>query len=288
MANLTRRAFLRLAGLAGAASMWPFGESRAVRPGPHRWQPGGSRAARPAPADRRESRYGFFTPDDAVFIEAAVERLIPADEHGPGALRVGVAFFIDRQLAGEWGAGEHLHRMDSWQARIPAQRQQFHGRPVPRSPAELFRKALRGIEADLALHPPTAGMQLAALQAQLRALSIATSLPAPVNHPSGAPVPVAGQSPRQAMSARRQFAQLPAAVQDAYLRSLQDDDKDLNGVPSQVFYETLLSLTIEGFFSDPAYGGNEEVVAQVPGGQGTVRMMRLQVAASDRRRDQPG
>src|SRR4030081_3441401 len=52
--------------------------------------------------------YLFFNPAEAAFIEAAVARLIPKDEAGPGALEAGVPEYIDRQLAGAWGAGERL------------------------------------------------------------------------------------------------------------------------------------------------------------------------------------
>ena len=68
------------------------------------------------------------------------------------------------------------------------------------------------------------------------------------------------------MSARRGFARMPSGEQDAYLKTLQAGGKDLAGVPSQVFFESLLGLTIEGFFSDPVHGGDEEKVARIPNG----------------------
>ena len=43
--------------------------------------------------------YVFFNSHEAAFIEAAVDTLIPADHLGPGALELGVATFIDRQLS---------------------------------------------------------------------------------------------------------------------------------------------------------------------------------------------
>jgi gluconate 2-dehydrogenase gamma chain len=57
------------------------------------------------------------------------------------------------------------------------------------------------------------------------------------------------------------FDKLPGAEQDAYLQSLQTGQQSLNGVPAHVFFESLLGLTIEGFFSDPIYGGNKDMVA---------------------------
>jgi gluconate 2-dehydrogenase gamma chain len=57
------------------------------------------------------------------------------------------------------------------------------------------------------------------------------------------------------------FDQLPGQEQDAYLQSLQSGQQSLNGVPAHTFFESLLGLTIEGFFSDPIYGGNKDMVA---------------------------
>jgi len=57
------------------------------------------------------------------------------------------------------------------------------------------------------------------------------------------------------------FDKLAGAEQDAYLQSLQNGKQSLNGVPAHVFFESLLGLTIEGFFSDPIYGGNRDMVA---------------------------
>jgi gluconate 2-dehydrogenase gamma chain len=57
------------------------------------------------------------------------------------------------------------------------------------------------------------------------------------------------------------FDRLPGPEQDAYLQSLQTGQQSLNGVPAQTFFESLLGLTIEGFFSDPIYGGNKDMAA---------------------------
>jgi gluconate 2-dehydrogenase gamma chain len=57
------------------------------------------------------------------------------------------------------------------------------------------------------------------------------------------------------------FDRLPGPEQDAYLQSLQTGRQSLNGVPAQIFFESLLGLTIEGFFSDPIYGGNKDMVS---------------------------
>jgi len=147
--------------------------------------------------------YLFFNPAEAAFVEAALARLIPRDENGPGALEAGVPEYIDRQLAGAWGAGERLYRSGPWHPGTPSQ-----GYQLPFTPAELFRTAIRKINET------NAG-----------------------------------------------FAKLAAQGQDAYLDSLQKGSVDLGGVPSNVFFESLLEATVEGFFCDPAYGGNRDMAA---------------------------
>jgi gluconate 2-dehydrogenase gamma chain len=49
--------------------------------------------------------------------------------------------------------------------------------------------------------------------------------------------------------------------QDDYLKSLEAGGKDLGGVPSEVFFAHLRQCTLEGFFSDPVYGGNRDMVS---------------------------
>ena len=152
--------------------------------------------------------YTFLTSDDAAFIEPAVARLIPSDETGPGALEAGVPTFIDRQLAGPWGAGEQLYRNGPWHTAKPEL-----GYQLQFTPAELFRNALRAVSDDLR------------------------------------------------KSNRSRFGTLAPEEQDAYLRALEKESRDLNGVPSNVFFQSLLEVTIEGYFCDPAYGGNKDMVS---------------------------
>jgi gluconate 2-dehydrogenase gamma chain len=42
---------------------------------------------------------------------------------------------------------------------------------------------------------------------------------------------------------------------------LESGAHDLDGVPSAEFFDMLLKMSIEGFFSDPVYGGNRNMVA---------------------------
>jgi gluconate 2-dehydrogenase gamma chain len=57
------------------------------------------------------------------------------------------------------------------------------------------------------------------------------------------------------------FQEMAPDAQDAYLKSLESNAHDLDGVPSGIFFAILLQMTVEGFFADPAYGGNKDMVA---------------------------
>ena len=57
----------------------------------------------------------FFNPEEFAFIKAAVSRLIPKDEKGPGALEAGVPEFIDRQLQTPYGVGANWYMQGPFQ-----------------------------------------------------------------------------------------------------------------------------------------------------------------------------
>jgi gluconate 2-dehydrogenase gamma chain len=57
----------------------------------------------------------------------------------------------------------------------------------------------------------------------------------------------------------RPFEQRTPQEQDDLLEQLERGDMMLGPIPSAVFFETLLANTIEGYFADPAYGGNRDM-----------------------------
>lgn len=57
------------------------------------------------------------------------------------------------------------------------------------------------------------------------------------------------------------FAAADPSAQTRYLRTLEAGDADLDGMPSAVFFDMLLTMTIEGFFSHPRLGGTRDRVA---------------------------
>jgi gluconate 2-dehydrogenase gamma chain len=82
--------------------------------------------------------YGYLTEQEARFLDAAVARLIPADELGPGAKEAGVTVYIDRQLVSFWGTHGRNYRMGPWRDGTP--QQGFQSRLTPQ---EIYRAGIR-------------------------------------------------------------------------------------------------------------------------------------------------
>ena len=87
--------------------------------------------------------YVFFDAAEARFIEAACQRLIPADSVGGGALGADVPRYLDAQLAGAWGAGTRPYRDGPWQPGTSSD-----ARSLMFEPAALFRSAIRALTRD--------------------------------------------------------------------------------------------------------------------------------------------
>ena len=174
-----------------------------------------------APSAATEGELKFFTAAEAAFIDAAVARLIPADHLGPGAKEAGVTIFLDRQLAGPYGRAERWYMQGPWQDGTKSQ-----GYQSRLSPAELYRVAIKSID----------------------------------------------QHCRQSFSGKT-FAQLSADHQDQVLTEIEKGKLKIEdigphaiaiegakGPHSDTFFAVLMQNTIEGFFSDPIYGGNRDMV----------------------------
>lgn len=59
----------------------------------------------------------------------------------------------------------------------------------------------------------------------------------------------------------KRFAELAAADQDEVLSLLEAGKIELGGIPSATFFQLLWQNTVEGYLSDPLYGGNRDMAA---------------------------
>jgi gluconate 2-dehydrogenase gamma chain len=200
--RISRRRLLTAGAVVGAIPI--VSASAAVVRGEMPWHEG---EADPPQVVPQPAGYRFFTPAEAAFVEAAVARIIPTDDTGPGAIEAGVPVFIDGQLAGEYGRAERWYMQGPWGGGLPTQ-----GYQMRLTPAALYRAAIREIDA----------------------LS---------QREGGAP-----------------FAKRKPVDQDALMLRLDKGEVTLNGVDGRAFFDLLLQNTQEGFWSDPIYGGNRDMV----------------------------
>jgi gluconate 2-dehydrogenase gamma chain len=137
--KVNRRALLKLVGAGAATGVLPLGSASGAEPA-H-----GAHHPTPAPSVAQEDvppAYEFLNGDEAAFIETAVDTLIPADEVGPGALELGVAVFIDRQLNSGYGRGDRLYLQGPFIEGTPEQ-----GYQLRMTPSELIRNGILDVNA---------------------------------------------------------------------------------------------------------------------------------------------
>jgi gluconate 2-dehydrogenase gamma chain len=100
-----------------------------------------ARAAEPA-AEAYVPR--FFTATEWSFINAAVDRLVPADASGPGGIEAGVPEFLDRQLDSPYGYGAFAYMQGPFLKDAPPQL----GYQLSYTPRELYRLGIAAVNAQ--------------------------------------------------------------------------------------------------------------------------------------------
>jgi gluconate 2-dehydrogenase gamma chain len=141
---LDRRRFLlgaSVAGAGGAAAAAAIHDGELGAPpqaftGEIPWQEG----AADSPSGET-GKAGFLTPAERAFVDAATDRLIPPSSVGPSAVEAGVPTFIDRQLAGPFGRGDHYFLGGPWPKGKAEQGYQSRF-----APAQLYRAAIAAID----------------------------------------------------------------------------------------------------------------------------------------------
>jgi gluconate 2-dehydrogenase gamma chain len=193
---LPRRRFLLGAGLAGAtvASGLTGTPAEAQTAAP----------AAPAPAVNPEPEtYLTLTATEVAFLSAMADTIIPADELSPSGTDCGVVTYIDRQLAGAYGAGAKMYRSGPFQRGKPEQ-----GYQLALTPRQYFES---GIAAANAWSRKTHG---------------------------------------------KEFDRLSPAERDAALKAMDEGKVQFEHFSAKAFADRVIAIVMEGFFSDPMYGGN--------------------------------
>jgi len=181
--GLGRRDFLKGAVVGGAAAATTT--VAITPPEPAQAQPAPPAAnlpasSLPASSPAASPGYEFLNLEEAAFVEALVDHMIPADEVSPKGTDLGVNIYIDRALAGGWGKGDRLYMQGPWKLGAPSQ-----GYQLPLTPAQLYRA---GIEATNAHCRKTYGQSFDRIEAAQREEVLVGLSTGKITFDSGLPV----------------------------------------------------------------------------------------------------
>lgn len=191
----SRRIFLKSLGASTAATAAAGLGAASAQP---------SAKAPSGPLDLTLRAYIFLLPDEAAFVEAAVDVFIPKDDVGPGGVEAGVVYYVDQYLAGAFGVASGTNLQGPFSPGTATQ-----GYQLPFTPQQIYRIAIREVDAHC-----------------------------------------------RAAFAGRPFHALLRDERDGVLKRMQQGAMALPTVPARTFLLALHNNTMEGYFADPAYGGN--------------------------------
>ena len=85
---------------------------------------------------------GYFTAAEWSFVNAAVDRLIPADGNGPGGVEAGVPVFLDRQMQLPYGHGAYWYMQGPFHPEVAP----TLGYQMRLAPRDLYRAGIAAID----------------------------------------------------------------------------------------------------------------------------------------------
>jgi gluconate 2-dehydrogenase gamma chain len=236
---LSRRSLLRagaLTGVAAATSAVPLAAvyGSPLAPEDTRFQ--GQTPAQPTQAAAPLGGFVYFNTFQAEIVNAAAGRLIPTDANGPGAIEAGVVYFIDRQLSASYGLVGRRYEHGPYASGAPTQ-----GDQSGMDMRDRYRLGIQGME-DYAQQLYQKGFAQLSTDQQDRVLT---------DMQAGIPTTFDGAS-IQALPSLPGASGTEAAIQNAGAVNV--------GVGAAAFFSLLLQHVIAGFFADPVYGGNQNMI----------------------------
>ena len=192
-----------------------------------------NKKANQAQSQVSQGQQAFLTlnPTEQAIVEAVAETMIPTDSNGPGAKEAGVIYFIDKQLAGDYGNNARMYMQGPFiqpnqtspitvngvtysQGSAPARINSGTGYQYPINLRELWRNGLSFLD-DYA------------------------------NSAYG-----------------NSFSKLTNDQRTSVLTDLWNNKPtNFTGPNPQEFFSEMHNLVMEGFFSDPIWGGNIGLVS---------------------------
>lgn len=237
--SISRRSFLKLAGaslgiaVGTAACDVMQQEEETTRPFD---LPLSNRAQYPdvpGPADLPPpGTLGFFTPAEAITVEALTATILPGTPADPGAREAGVVFYIDGLLWYDRGFGTRTYYRPpfamAYEGDSPPTFRNFTSTDILWIPEDLMSRF---------------GWQSILTPREFYRMGImAVNNYANANHGAN-------------------YAELSEEQQEEIMTALAEDEMDpIGGLASSEFFGLLRDHTIEGMFGDPVYRGNQDLV----------------------------
>ncbi len=232
---LSRRGLLRAGlttGVAAASSALPLA---AVYGTETEAAPATAQHLQQAQQPAKLGGFTYFNTFQAQIVNAAAGRLIPTDNNGPGAIEAGVVFFIDRQLSALYHFTGRRYEHGPFAMGTATQ-----GDQSSLDTRDRYRLGIQGME-DYARQLYQRGFAQLTTDQQDRILA---------DMEAGVPSTFDGNSIQAATTQ-------PAGSGGEALEQMAPGAP---GIGAQAFFNLLLSHTIAGFFADPVYGGNVNMV----------------------------
>ena len=243
-AQLSRRGFLRRSGVAivaaggaaapavdRAASVIARDEATPVAPGGAKPAPYvyDFQGVPKAPEEPPREEFLAFSERQAAIVEALTSRILPGTSDDPGAREAGVVYYIDHLLSHNSGIREPTYT--AWPY---ARTYEGDTPPEPDNDETIWVKA-----SEISRY---------GFQARLSPLDV-----------YGIGIEATENYARQRFG--RPVVELEESELDETIWALLDDEVDgFEQFSSSGFFHTLRRHTAEGMFSDPAYGGNRDMV----------------------------
>ncbi len=153
-----------------------------------------------------DARTYFSRREDFETLAAAAETIYPEDDNGPGAIELGVPYFIDNQCNEFWGRNAREYMMGPFDYTAS----ETHGYQAKITRAEMLLNGVR----------------------RMREISRE-------DHDD-------------------EFFNLDEDTRVSILEDFEAGDAEVPGARSEDFFNLLRSMTIQGVYADPVYGGNRD------------------------------
>ncbi|MGM8211223.1 gluconate 2-dehydrogenase subunit 3 family protein [Virgibacillus sp. W0430] len=181
----------------------------------------------------QEARVFFSRKEDFETLSLATERIFPEDENGPGAIELGVPYFIDKQLAGSWGTNAKEYMRDPFHQNEQTYEYQHKDSEQDKSGPNTSTKA----------PTPTPRYQTRMNRGE---------------------VFIEGLRRMNEVSEEKfnvKFTKAEENQQIEVMKAFENGEVEMTGVAAVTYFNLLFQTTIEGVYADPVYGGNKNMMA---------------------------